>query len=426
MTTTEKKNPNKRPYQEGQVYRFAITWSIQGGMDLASFQAIHPKITEIFRQVSGKKGRFIFQLECTPRPEERKELLSNNHDNWHYQCYVNCCSKRRPKELRNLLSEMGMSNAYVTACSTAGTMALQNYCMKKDDTYRAGPWADRIIETTLPPYDGEDLPKDLYPWQDFILGRLRQKPDDRTWNWIFDPEGCMGKSTFVKYCDFHKKATTYSFMSADNLSYLVVKGGAKRAYLFDLPRTKGKHDSMKDIYRTLESIKNGNVKTGKYEGGHLIMPPPHVWVFSNYMPDFTAGSTDRITVWSPDSDTGELKCVHAPAQSVHKRHNWALIPNYFPTSISTASSQAEARPAIEDSPARSHPTTCDHKECKYQQHNSWGHLGPRCFQNEVLELHRSAQGDPSRDLAVPQPAQSTQASPSDAGKALARDPSGST
>lgn len=176
----------------------------------------------------------------------------------------------------------------------------------KNESRVDGPWGDKPIDV---PYDGSDLPKlnELYPWQKYIVDTLQTKPDSRSINWVVDYVGNCGKSTLAKYCVFHKHAKFLSFGCASDLLHLVFKSKAARGFLFDLPRTKSKRVSMDEIYSALESIKNGMVLSTKYEGGELLMPSPHVWVFTNYM--YTRGkmSNDRFVVWHIDEQRRLVK-----------------------------------------------------------------------------------------------------------------------
>lgn len=46
-------------------------------------------------------------------------------------------------------------------------------------------------------------------------------------------------------------------------------------------------------YASVESIKDGLVFSGKYEGGSKLFPRPHVIVFANWNPDLSKLSLDR-------------------------------------------------------------------------------------------------------------------------------------
>jgi len=46
-------------------------------------------------------------------------------------------------------------------------------------------------------------------------------------------------------------------------------------------------------YAAVESLKDGLVFSGKYEGGHRLFPRPHVIIFSNWFPDLSKLSLDR-------------------------------------------------------------------------------------------------------------------------------------
>jgi len=46
-------------------------------------------------------------------------------------------------------------------------------------------------------------------------------------------------------------------------------------------------------YASIESIKDGLVFSGKYEGGTRLFPRPHIVIFANWLPDFAKLSLDR-------------------------------------------------------------------------------------------------------------------------------------
>lgn len=57
----------------------------------------------------------------------------------------------------------------------------------------------------------------------------------------------------------------------------------------DIPRTNLEYIN----YGAIESIKNGMIYSGKYEGGQCIFDNPHVVVFANELPDGSKMSRDR-------------------------------------------------------------------------------------------------------------------------------------
>lgn len=287
----------KKRSDQAQVFHFALRFTLSVASNEIDLEAAvrsfatttRDALSAALKEEMGAKGRYIFQLECTPRSDEESKL-----DNWHFQCYLQRSFKERPRTLGARLGKT-FPGIYVSASSTAGIEATRTYSMKRDDSYRAGPWADRPIMAV---YAGQDLPRTWRPWQAQVINEVANtEPDDRTINWVFDPDGKTGKSKVAKYITWKKLGKFMSFESAANLLYQVLAAGAQRAYFFDLPRTKGKGSHMEDIYQALESIKNGLVQSGKYEGGELLMNPPHVWVFSNFPPDREKMSKDRFKIW---------------------------------------------------------------------------------------------------------------------------------
>lgn len=161
----------------------------------------------------------------------------------------------------------------------------------KTDTRVNGPWSDKKL------YLGQDLPTVLYPWQEEVKSRCMADPDDRTINYIWDPEGNTGKSKFSKYMCYHHKALMLPWGKTGDLLNLVIKRGGKDIYLFDLSRSRPQDWARDDIAAAMEQVKNGHVVNLKYETDDFMMNPPHVWCFSNQPPNLSSISIDRWKVW---------------------------------------------------------------------------------------------------------------------------------
>jgi hypothetical protein len=137
----------------------------------------------------------------------------------------------------------------------------------------------KVTRENLIPRDG---------WQHELHELLSQTPDARKVIWYVDEVGNSGKSYF---------ATHYN----DKSSYYVTGGKAADIYygyqyesvvFFDLARMK------QDIvqYDVMESFKNGQFYSTKYECKNVKFNTPHVVVFSNFYPDLTKLSADRWDV----------------------------------------------------------------------------------------------------------------------------------
>jgi len=164
----------------------------------------------------------------------------------------------------------------------------------KEDTRVAGPWSDKKL------YMGQDLPGTLWEWQEDVMNRCMVEPDDRTINYIIDVRGGRGKSKFCKYMGYHHGAITLPWGRTGDLLNLVCKLGAKSIYLFDLSRSKPQDWARDDIAAAMESIKNGYIVNLKYETGTFYMNPPHIWCFSNSVPNLSSMSADRWKFWEID------------------------------------------------------------------------------------------------------------------------------
>jgi len=145
---------------------------------------------------------------------------------------------------------------------------------------------------------GQDLPGTLWNWQEEVKNRcLSSTSSDREINYIIDKKGGVGKSKFCKYMCYHHNALMVPWGRTGDILNLVVKKGAKDVYLFDLSRTKPQDWAKDDISAAMEQIKNGHIVNLKYETDTFMMCPPHIWCFSNNVPNLGSMSMDRWRFW---------------------------------------------------------------------------------------------------------------------------------
>lgn len=134
----------------------------------------------------------------------------------------------------------------------------------------------KVTRQELVPQDG---------WQQRLFEDLQAEPDPRKVIWIVDTVGNSGKSYF---------ATHYTTKG----SYYVTGGRAADIFygysyepvvFFDLARMKQEIVQ----YDVMESFKNGQFYSTKYECKNVKFNVPHVVVFSNFYPDTSKLSEDR-------------------------------------------------------------------------------------------------------------------------------------
>lgn len=200
----------------------------------------------------------------------------------HLQGYMNFKSQRMWEALKTACEPFGR------CWSAAAKGKLKDnveYC-SKDGDYR---------------YKGFNLAKvryrveiELYDWQKDIMNKLAEKPDDRTINWIWEPKGCAGKTTFQKYVYLNcENVIILSGKSADMkngiVNFIEKKGETPDIVLINVPRCSQDFVS----YEGIESIKDMFFFSGKYEGGMVCGANPHVYIFANEPPPTEKLSSDR-------------------------------------------------------------------------------------------------------------------------------------
>jgi len=146
-----------------------------------------------------------------------------------------------------------------------------------------------------------DININLYSWQKDLKTIIDTIPDDRSIYWIWEAQGCAGKTTFQKWIYLnYKKVVVLSGKCEDMkngiVQYNKTNDCLPEIVLVNIPRCNSNFVSISG----LEQIKDMFFFCGKYEGGMVCGPNPHVIVFANEPPEADTMSADRWKIWNID------------------------------------------------------------------------------------------------------------------------------
>lgn len=160
-----------------------------------------------------------------------------------------------------------------------------NYCAKQGDysLYRCSkPRELKLIEPR--------------GWQVPVVELVQEEPDDRTIHWLHEPTGGTGKTSLCKYLVVKHKAIILGGKASDIragvLAYVEKNGETPPLIVVNITRSQEQFVS----YEGLENIKDMCFYSGKYEGGMVVGPCPHLIVFANFPPALERMSADRWQV----------------------------------------------------------------------------------------------------------------------------------
>lgn len=264
---------------------WSFTYNLVQGMESLP---PHESLEKAFQ--SKGVSRYVFQLEAGAK----KGRL-------HYQGCVVFELPITGREFRELIKSY-TRKVYCAGCLTySPTYSLNDseiYCQKTESRLD-GPWY-------WPPahkrYRGQDVIglEDMYPWQKFMHdSTIRCDPHPRHVHCIVDPKGNAGKSVFTKMMVYRysdEVCVVPLGLSAQQIKTALVSQGMKKIYLIDIPRN---NKSIIDLMDTIEELKRGLVISSFYgKFNQLMMPRPHIILFSNHMPKMKLLSLDMWKVWS--------------------------------------------------------------------------------------------------------------------------------
>lgn len=225
-----------------------------------------------FEQIEQIERIFSFESDWYIFQEETGELGTP-----HLQGIIKFNKRKRFSEVKKIITEAHWEPTRSVSKSIA-------YCSKEET--RTGQQFTKNIE--LPEIIDVEEP---YGWQLQVMDILKTKPDKRSIYWFWEPVGNVGKSTLCKYLGYKKNAILCSGNAKDIYNH-ILKQKSIKIVIIDIPRVSQDHIS----YAAIESIKNGFLYSGKYEGGQKIFNTPHIICFANQEPDYEKMSQDRWKV----------------------------------------------------------------------------------------------------------------------------------
>lgn len=264
-----KRNTKIASAPQNQLYRWEFTLHQQK-------PEIKPE--ELWKTLKGIAKEFYFQLE---EGEETGAL--------HFQ---GCFSLKEKEYMNTVKNLLGYNSIHLEPVKN--WKALVEYSQKKS-TRVDGPWS--IQSTWIKTITS------LRDWQQKLLTKLKEEPDDRTILWYSDPKGCSGKTSMAKYLAVHHNATVLNNAKTADLAYAI--NSQPNIIIINITRSNEQHTN----YGAIESIKDGLIFSSKYESHTKLFNSPHVVIFANFEPNYNALTIDRweiIHLSTKESDPYEL------------------------------------------------------------------------------------------------------------------------
>jgi hypothetical protein len=272
---------------------FPSTFDLTETLNLIEFKNVNDTLTVI----EDFEGQFELGTEsCIP----------------HYQLAIKTKSICTKKPILEAFQQV--LNAHVNIDIQFDFENMKKYCSKESDYHLDGysgrifkhQWKLNFIERKP---ELKQVLENPYPWQKFFLEQiLSSTPDSRTVDWLVDPVGNTGKSSFAR-AYVSTEPTDAIIMKMDNhdrmeLAFIYKITSYRDRYnkdpkivFFDFPRAT---DQKKVMAATalMEDAKSGHLET-TFGGKHreVQISNVHIVVLANFAPDLSVLSVDRWRVW---------------------------------------------------------------------------------------------------------------------------------
>lgn len=266
--------------QNPQLCRWAFTLNDNDILLLENEYSNHVSgLSKVLENIT--KPKWIFQLE---RGSETERL--------HFQGRMSFKKAKRKNEILKLFPDEYRSiSLRIEGDEERSTF----YCMKKDETFRDGPWSNENTPLYIPRQVREI--ENLHEWQVKII-ELAKEWDTRSIHIIYDTSGNIGKSTLCTYMGVHRLAKLLPFCNDyKDILRMTYDVGNYSAYLIDMPRAINK-ERLYQFFAAIETIKSGYCYDDRYKFQDRYFDCPQIFVFTNMMPDLDLLSIDRWIIWT--------------------------------------------------------------------------------------------------------------------------------
>lgn len=205
------------------------------------------------------------------------------------------------------------------------------FYVMKDDTRVAGPWSDPSYSTPRSRDWVPDMCKDIVdnprPWMTTLNGIIEGPPSHRSILWIctLDGLGGVGKSLWNTWFEASGLGCWVGDGTPVQIKEAVCLEGERRAYSCDMPKTFAHDNRIGDYINTIETIKNGFIKTSMHgKRKKLVMNMrPHFIVFANTLPPYHMLTDGRIVCYTIDPKLPK----EMQSLDLHRRYDESE-PNY--------------------------------------------------------------------------------------------------
>lgn len=215
----------------------------------------------------------------------------------HWQGRISLKKKMRKTALVKIARENFLRQGIYWSITSNANRGNDEY-VTKDHTRVAGPWNIKEKIDYIPRQVREI--KELRPFQQHIIDDA-DVWNTRTINWVYQPEGCVGKSILKTYLRVHKLGRPLPPCNDMKDILRMVHGmPTSRLYIVDLPKAM-KKDKLFGLLGAIETVKDGYCYDDRYHFKEKNFDCPNIWVFSNMLPDLGLLSNDRWKIWNINS-----------------------------------------------------------------------------------------------------------------------------
>lgn len=224
----------------------------------------------------------------------------------HYQGRVSLVTKSSIlKVIKLFKAKFGEGFGRISPTTTTNSKgdAFYSY-VTKESTRVAGPWTDADSSKYIPRQIREMGP--LRPFQERVVASAHLW-DTRHINYIYCPNGNIGKSLLVGYCRAHGIGRALPPVNDyKDLMRMVCDLPTSKMYMFDMPRSMNK-DKLYSFYSAIETIKDGYAYDDRYSFKEKVFDCPQIWIFANTLPSMAHLSNDRWLIWEVNNDYELIK-----------------------------------------------------------------------------------------------------------------------